>query len=130
MPNHRSVDKMSKIWHEKAKKILDQGDDILKGYPLKMNGKFGWLIISSRRILFLHETKQIQKNYSLIFDKKREDITYINREGRYNFSIVDNLGNFSKCGCGLPSVILCSYLDKWIDASTPMYEHASVLIHD
>ena len=129
MLNHRSVNKMSKKWYEKVKKILDQGDEILKTYPVKMNGKFGWFIISSRRILFLRETGFIQKNYSLTFDKKREDIKYVNRDGKYNFSIIDNLENVSKIISELHSEIICNYLDKWIDASTPKDEHKSVMIH-
>ncbi len=105
---------MSKKWYEQAKKILEQGDKILKSYPVKMNEKFGWLIISSRRILFFSETGFIKKNYSLIFDKKREDITQVYRVAKYALSIVDNMGNVSRCELEY-SDIICSYLKKWIN---------------
>lgn len=129
MPNHRSVDKMSKKWYETAQNILDPGDQILKTYPLKMNGKYGWLIISSSRLLFLHETGFIQKNYSLIFDKKREHIKQVHREGIYDLSIIDNVGNVSKCSFELPSEIIHTYLGKWLDTSIPMPENKSTIIH-
>ena len=128
MLNHRSVDKMSKKWYEQAKKILDPGDQILKSYPLRMNGKNGWLIITYQRMIFLHEFGFIKKNYSLIFDKRREDIKDVYREQKYGLSIVDTSGNVSKCVFELSSDIICSYLEKWIGESIPVHEQ-SVMIH-
>jgi hypothetical protein len=120
---------MSKKWYEKGKKILDSEDEIQKSYPIKMNGNYGWLIISSNRILFLQQIGFFQKDYSLIFDKQREEIKQVNREGEYSFSILDKDGNVSKCEFELSSDIICSYLTKWIDAPILMNEPESSIIH-
>ena len=128
--NRRSVNKMSKKWYGRAKKILGQGDEILKGYPSRMKGKFGWLIISSHRILFLSEIGFIHKDYSLIFDKKRDNIKSVCKIGSHGLSINDSNGNISKFTFNQPSEIICKYLGTWIGSLVPMDKHDDVMIHD
>ena len=119
-----------KKWYERAKKILEQGDEFLKCYLSRMNGKYGWFIISYRRVLFLREIGFIHKDYSLIFDKKRDNIKYVCKEGSHGLSIYDSLENVSRFTFDLPSEIIFEYLEKWVKAPILMHEHATVLIHD
>ncbi len=95
-----------------------------------MNGKFGWLIISSHRILFLSEIGFIHKDYSLIFDKKRDKIQSVCKIGSHGLSIYDSNGNISKFTFNQPSEIIYTYLGKWIGSLVPMDKHDDVLIHD
>jgi len=72
---------------------LDVDDKIQKCYDGKMEGKYGWLVISDKKILFIQEKGLLSKKYSLIYDLSRENIKEINQEGAYEIIITDISGN-------------------------------------
>ena len=84
---------MSRKWCDVATRLLGQGDEIQNCYDGIINCKSGHLIISDRKVMFLHETGFISKTYLLIFDISRENILKVSQEGPYEFSISDIFGN-------------------------------------
>ena len=75
-----------------ARAHLDVDDKIQKCYDGKMDGKYGWLIISDEKILFIQEKGLLSKKYSVIHDLSREKIKEINQEGPYEIIITDLSG--------------------------------------
>jgi hypothetical protein len=89
----QSIGKMSSKWFEVAQRLLGEGDEIQKSYEGKIDGKFGWLILSDKKIMFIHESGFISKTYSIIFEIPRENIQHVIQEGSYELSITDITGN-------------------------------------
>ena len=108
---------MSNKWYDLAERLLGPGDEIQKTYPGKINGRYGYLIISNKKVLFLHETGFINKTYSIIYEKKRENIEKVTLEGTYELSISDILGNTFKLKTfELPAVIIQKNLETLVEA--------------
>jgi len=117
MKHRQSITKMSRKWFEIAKRLLGEGDEIQKCYPGKINGRYGYLIISNKKVLFLHETGFINKTYSIIYEKKRENIEKVTLEGTYELSISDILGNtFTLTTLELPAEIIQKNLETSVEA--------------
>ena len=107
-------------WYDLAKRLFDSGDEIQKSYTGKIDGKYGYLIISNNKVLFLHETGFINKTYSIIYEKKRENIEKVTLEGTYELSISDILGNtFTLKTFELPAVIIRKNLEPSVEAPIP-----------
>ena len=56
---------MAHKWYDIAVKSLDQGDEISKSYSLKLNDKEGYLLFSSKKVLFVHGEGLLRKKYEL-----------------------------------------------------------------
>ncbi len=108
---------MSNKWYNLAERLLDPEDEIQKTYLGKINGKYGHLIISNKKVLFLHETGFINKTYSIIYEKKRENIEKVTLEGTYELCISDILGNtFTFKTLELPAEIIQKNLETSVEA--------------
>jgi hypothetical protein len=96
MKARQSISKMSRKWFEMAQSLLDEGDEIRKSYDGKIDGKYGWLIISDKKVMFLNESGFISKSYSVVFEILRENIKDITQKGAYELIITDVSGNTSR----------------------------------
>jgi hypothetical protein len=96
MKARQSISKMSRKWFEMAQRLLDEGDEIRKSYDGKIDGKYGWLIISDKKVMFLNESGFISKSYSVVFEILRENIKDITQKGAYELIITDVSGNTSR----------------------------------
>ena len=83
---------MSTKWHDMGEKVLDHDDKIQKSYPGKLDGKSGYLMMSNRKLVFVHEEGFIRKTYNLTLDLPYGKIGKINPQGKYELEITDTDG--------------------------------------
>ncbi len=60
-----------------ARNRLEQGDQVQKTYMTRLEGKYGHLVLSNRKLLFIEEKGLVRKTYSLVWETpydKIEDI--------------------------------------------------------
>ena len=80
---------MSSKWREIAEKVLEHEDRIQKTYPGKLDGKNGYLMMSSRKLLFVRQEGFMHKTYDITMDLPYEKIGKINPNGKYELEITD-----------------------------------------
>jgi len=76
-------------WYDIAARNLDQGDEISKSYPLKLNDKDGYLLFSSKKVLFVHGEGLLRKKYELTFELPYEKIESVSITGPYELDFTD-----------------------------------------
>jgi hypothetical protein len=81
---------MSKNWYKEAEKKLSPGEEIHKSYPGSLNGKNGYLIVTSKRLIFEHVKGFFSKTYSNILDIQLSEIQDLKNVGRYKLEIHEN----------------------------------------
>lgn len=92
MPSHeKEVIETHPKWYDIAEKALDQEDKILKSYPGRLDGSSGYLMISMKKILFVHEEGFLHKTYDLALEMPIDKIL-ISHKGKYELDITDNEG--------------------------------------
>ena len=80
---------MAHKWYDIAVKSLDQGDEISKSYSLKLNDKEGYLLFSSKKVLFVHGEGLLRKKYELTFELPYEKIESVSKTGPYELDFTD-----------------------------------------
>jgi len=76
-------------WYELAEKSLDLGDKIQKSYPGKLDGEFGHILMSDRKLVFVHEEGFLRKNYELTLDLPYDKIVEISQKGKHELDFTD-----------------------------------------
>ena len=56
---------MTDKWYELGTKSLSPGDDVLKTYKGRLNGKKGHLMLSKKKALFIEEKGLLNKTYEV-----------------------------------------------------------------
>ncbi len=79
-------------WYELAEKNLDEGDEIQKSFQGKLDGDKGYLCLSNKKLLFVHEEGFLSKTYDLILDLPKEKIDNISHDSKYNLEITETEG--------------------------------------
>jgi hypothetical protein len=72
-----------------GKEALQSGDKIEKSYTGKLDGKFGHIMVSNKRLLFVSEKGFISKKYDITMNEPLEDIQ-IRHKTRDKFYIDTN----------------------------------------
>ena len=62
-------------------------DKIQKSYDGKLDGDYGILSMSKRKLIFITEKGLFRKSYNLVLDLPYEEIESIRTEGNYNLII-------------------------------------------
>jgi hypothetical protein len=83
-------------WYDIAVRNLDQGDEISKSYPLKLNDNDGYLLFSNKKVLFVHGEGLFRKKYELTFKLPYEKIESVSKTGKYELDITDVEGGRHK----------------------------------
>ena len=83
-------------WFEIAEKSLDEGDDIQKSFQGKLDGDRGYLCLSNKKLLFVHEEGFLKKSYDLILDLPKEKVDKISHDGKYKLDITETEGKKHK----------------------------------
>lgn len=73
--------KMSKRM-ELAKERLSSEDEIKYSWTGKLDGKDGYLMLSNKKLVFVHESGFLSKKYDVPLDLPYERVVKIEREGR------------------------------------------------
>lgn len=80
--------KISKL-SDLAKDRLDPEDQVQRTYRGRWDGTGGVLLLSNRRLLFVHEEGVLRKTYTLVMDIPYEKVGKFAIEGRYQLAITD-----------------------------------------
>ena len=106
-------------WSDLAEEILGSEDKIRKSYEVRLNGKSGYIIMSSRKLLFLEEEGFIRVKYSKALELPYSNILKINvtpnlmviidsDKKEFNFTIRRTDISLQKIGKGLQKLIAAS----------------------
>lgn len=76
-------------WYDIAARNLDQGDEISKSYPLRLNDNNGYLLFSNKKVLFVQGEGLLRKKYELTFELPYERIESVSKTGQYELDITD-----------------------------------------
>ncbi len=68
---------------------LDLEDKIQKSYPGNLDGVYGSISMSKKKLLFISEKGLLSKSYNLVLDLPYEKIESLRTEGKYNLIIAD-----------------------------------------
>jgi len=81
-------------------------DKIQKSYEGKLDGDYGILSMSKRKLIFITEKGIFRKSYNLVLDLPYEKIKSLRTEGKYNLIIEteDLKHTFESPGLRVPSV--------------------------
>ncbi len=104
-------------WSDLAEEILGSEDEIQRSYEVKLNGKWGYLIMSNRKLLFLEDkdirrekySKALELPYSYIFeiDVTPNSMVILDGDGNeFDFTRAD--GSLEKIGKELQDLIAAS----------------------
>ena len=77
---------------EFAQKSLQRDDKVRKTYSGKMDGTYGYLMISEQKLLFVKEEGLIRKKRSVTLDLPLEKVGEIKPTSRYELNIVESGG--------------------------------------
>ena len=84
---------MAPKWYEYAKSKLDKDEVIEKNYEGRLDGEFGYLFLTSERILFLKQEGFFRKNYEVIMDSPKGEVESLEKTEGNRIEIVDKDGN-------------------------------------
>ena len=79
-------------WLDIAEKKIEQGDLIEKSYEGELDGKWGHLLLSKKKILFVREEGIIHKSYNLDLDLPYDKIGMISHKGRFKLEVIEGKG--------------------------------------
>jgi hypothetical protein len=96
---------MTAKWYKKGEEALKPGDKIEKSYTGKLDGKFGHIIVSDKRLLFITEKGFISKKYNIILNEPLKDVK-IKHKTQYKFYIDSNGSNHEFESIDIPGTIV------------------------
>jgi hypothetical protein len=78
---------------EITEKSISRGDHVRKTYMGKLDGNYGYLVMSDERLLFVKEEGFFRKSRSVILNLSHDQVEAVKPEGRYELSITEKEGN-------------------------------------
>ena len=88
---------------------LGSEDKIQKSYGGRLDGVYGILSMSNRKLLFITEKGIFRKSYSLVLDLPYEEIDSLRTEGDYNL-IIEGQSDETKDSVGLDHTFMSDTL--------------------
>jgi hypothetical protein len=76
-------------WIDEAKKGLEAGDKIEKTYPCKLNGEYGYITLSDKKVQFIAKKGFLNKTYSKKFEATYDKIRKLEQKGPYTIELLD-----------------------------------------
>ena len=83
-------------WYEFGEKSIAKDDEFKKTYTGRLNGEFGHLMLSDKKMLFVKEEGFLRKKYVVTLNLPYEDIEEIKEEDRYDLKITEESGGSYK----------------------------------
>lgn len=109
---------MAPNWYKEAEKKLQAGEKIVKSYPGSLDGKKGYVFITSDRLLFEHVKGFLSKSYEIVFDTPLKDIESMNLQGRYKIELSVKGAKHILGTEELPANVIKNNLQEAIDSKT------------
>jgi hypothetical protein len=83
---------MKPKWYEFGEKSLAKDDEVKKNYTGRLNGEYGHLMLSGKKLLFVKEEGFLRKKYAVTLNLPYEDIEEVKQEDRYDLKITGESG--------------------------------------
>ena len=84
---------MKPKWYEFGEKSLSKDDEIKKNYTGRLNGDYGHLMLSDKKILFVKEEGFLRKKYAVTLNLPYENIEGVEQEDRFDLKIDKESGD-------------------------------------
>jgi hypothetical protein len=78
---------MSAPWLSVVEKVLDEDDSPVKNYLGKSDNKYGYLVITNKKIVFVHEKGLFRKSYELVWDVPLSSVNEFKQSDRYKIEL-------------------------------------------
>ena len=79
-------------WFREAEKRLDEGDRIEKTYEGHLDGRFGYLFITDKKLMFEQAKGFFHRTYKFTWETPYDKIGKIAHEGRHKLEITEDDG--------------------------------------
>ncbi len=83
---------MKPKWYEFGEKSITKDDEIKKNYTGRLNGDYGHLMLSNKKMLFVKEEGFLRKKYTVALNLPYENIEEIEQEDRFDLKITEESG--------------------------------------
>jgi hypothetical protein len=77
---------------ELAEKSMSRGDRVKKTYIGKLDGNYGYLVMSGEKLLFVKEEGFIRKSRSVVLNLPYDQMESVKPESRFEIAITDKDG--------------------------------------
>jgi len=101
---------MAPKWYEYAEKKLKKKEKLGKNFEGRLDGNYGHLFITNKRLLFIKQEGFLRKSYEMILDLPQKNIESLECTGKHRMDIVESGGNRH----GFESDIVASRVEKII----------------
>jgi len=78
---------MSAPWFSVVDKVLDEGDSPVKNYLGKSDDKYGYLVITKKKLVFVHEKGLFRKSYELVWEVPLSSVKEIEQSDKYKIKL-------------------------------------------
>jgi len=78
---------MSAPWHNVVQKVLDKDDSIVKNYPGNSDKKHGYLVLTKKKLVFVHERGLFSKTYEVVWDVPYSGLKEFKQSDKYKIEL-------------------------------------------
>jgi hypothetical protein len=71
---------------------METGDSIQRDYPGRIEGKYGYLLLTKKKMMFIKEEGFLSKNYSVVFNLPYNRVQGYSTKQKSNLEIIDTSG--------------------------------------
>ena len=72
--------------------LLEPGDKVLYSYPGRFEGRFGYLLLTKKKLMLVREEGFLNKTHRVILNLQYDKIREYSAQKNFNFEIVDSSG--------------------------------------
>ena len=90
---------MAPKWYEYAQKCMAPDEHLRKNYSGKLDGDYGYLMISDKKLLFVKEEGFLRKKYSAPFSLAYDKVQDVRPLDSYHLLISEKTGKSHKFEC-------------------------------
>ncbi len=83
---------MKPKWYEFGEKSITKDDEVKKNYTGRLNGEYGHLMLSNKKLLFVKEEGLLKKNYAVTLNLPYESVKEVKQEDRFDLKINEEAG--------------------------------------
>jgi hypothetical protein len=74
-------------WNNVVQKVLDKDDAPVKNFPGNSEKKYGYLVITKKKLVFVHESGLFKKNYEVVWEEPLADLKELEQLDRFKLEL-------------------------------------------
>lgn len=74
---------MNAPWHNVVQKVLDKDDSPVKNFPGNSDKKYGYLVLTKKKLVFVHEKGLFSKSYEVVWDLPYSGLKEFKQSDKY-----------------------------------------------